>query len=230
MSCTQCDGVEYQFDPAAARRSLRKYRRRGPDRTTRLLIEDIRAALESLDARGTALLDIGAGVGVIQHELLDGRVASAVHVDASSAHMTVAREETERRGHGSRTSFVHGDFVALAETLAAADVVTLDRVICCYHDMESLVGRSARKASRLYGAVYPRGAAWMGLGIAACNAFMWLKRSPFRVFMHDPAAIDATLRAAGLERRSLRRTLGWEVVVYARPLAALQGGANPSFG
>lgn len=220
MSCTQCDGVEYQFDPAVAKRSLRRYRRRGPDRTTRLLVEDLRAALESLDARGTTLLDIGAGIGVIQHELLEGAVESAVHVDASSAHMTVAREETERRGHSARTTFVYGDFVALADTLATANVVTLDRVICCYHDMESLVGRSARKATLLYGAVYPRGVAWMGFGIAAFNAFQRLRRSPFRVFMHDPLAIDAALRAAGLERRSLRRTLGWEVVVYARPLLA----------
>jgi hypothetical protein len=36
------------------------------------------------------------------------------------------------------------------------------------------------------------------------------------VFLHPPASIDAELRAAGLERLSLRRTLGWEVVVYKR--------------
>ena len=218
MACTQCEGVEQQFDPKAARRSLRRYRRRGPDKTTRLLIQDLRAALEALDARDTLLLDIGAGVGAIHHELLDGRVGRAVHVDASSSHIEVAREETARRGHETRTSFVYGDFVALADTLPEADIVTLDRVICCYHDMTGLVDRSARKALRLYGAVYPRDTIWMGIGIAAINAFQRLTRSAFRVYQHDPGAIDAELRAAGLERRSVRRTLGWEVVVYARPL------------
>src|SRR5687767_13917293 len=221
MACTQCEGVEQQFDPKTARRSLRRYRRRGPDKTTRLLIQDLRAALEALDARDALLLDIGAGVGAIHHELLDGRVGRAVHVDASSSHLEVAREETARRGHDARTSFVYGDFVAIADTLPDADIVTLDRVICCYHDMTGLVNQSARKALRFYGAVYPRNTVWVGIGIAAVNAFQRLTRSAFRVFHHDPAAIDATLRAAGLERRSMRHTLGWEVVVYTRHLNAV---------
>ena len=36
------------------------------------------------------------------------------------------------------------------------------------------------------------------------------------------AAIDAVLRASGLERRAERQTLGWQVVVYERraPLAS----------
>ena len=217
MSCTQCDGVEQQFDSGAAKKSLRRFRRRGPDRTTQLLIDALRVALKASDARDTVLLDIGAGVGAIHHELLDGPVAQVIHVDASTAHLAAAREETDRRGHGARVRFVHGDFVSIANTVPAADVVTLDRVICCYDDMRQLVGRSAEKAGRLYGAVYPRGVAWMRFALSVINVVQRLKRSAFRVFPHDPVAIDAELRAAGLERRSVRRTLAWEVVVYHRP-------------
>jgi len=216
MACTQCDGIDREFDPAVARRSLRRYRRRGPDKSTRLLIEALRAAVDGLDLRNAALLDIGGGVGAIQHELLDGRVARATHVDASSAYLVAAREEAERRGHTARTSFVFGDFVSLAETLPAAEIVTLDRVICCYPDMPALVSQSAQKATRLYAAVYPRRGAWMGLGLAAINAFQRVRRSGFRVFHHDPDAIDAVLHSAGLERQSLRRTIAWEIVVYER--------------
>lgn len=216
MTCTQCDGVEQQFGASAAKKSLKRYRRRGPDATTRLLIDGLRVALEASDARDIVLLDIGAGVGVIHHELLDGPVAHAIHVDASTAHLAVARDETDRRGHGAHVRFLHGDFVAIADTVPAADVVTLDRVICCYDDMDQLVARSAEKAGRLYGAVYPRGVAWMRFAVSVVNVVQRLKRSAFRVFPHDPVAIDAALRAAGLERRSIRRTLGWEVVVYQR--------------
>jgi magnesium-protoporphyrin O-methyltransferase len=216
MACSQCDGVEQMFDPAEARKALRRFRRRGPDRTTRLLIEDLRAALAASDARDVVLLDIGAGVGAIHHDLLDGPVSRVVHVDASSAHLAVAREETERRGHGPRVEFVHGDFVEMANSVSVADVVTLDRVICCYDDMEGLVSRSADKAGRLYGAVYPRQVTWMRIGIAGINLIQRLKRSAFRVFLHDPSSIDRTLRGAGLEQTSKRRTLGWEVVVYTR--------------
>ena len=54
--------------------------------------------------------------------------------------------------------------------LPAATIVTLDRVICCYPDMERLVRTSAEKARRLYGAVYPRERWWARVGVALMNA------------------------------------------------------------
>jgi 2-polyprenyl-3-methyl-5-hydroxy-6-metoxy-1,4-benzoquinol methylase len=216
MSCAQCQGIEHQFGSAAVRRKLRQYRRRGPDKTTRLLIEAVRAALVARDVQDATLLDIGAGLGAIHHALLDGRVSRAVHIDASEAQLAAAREETERRGHGGRVEFLHGNFVDMAPGIPPADIVTLDRVICCYDDMPGLVSRSVEKATRLYGAVYPRDVAWMRIAIAGLNVFERVKRSTFRVFLHDPPAIDAELRAAGLTRLSVRETLGWQVVVYRR--------------
>ena len=216
MACAQCEGIELQFGQAAARKKLRQFRRRGPDRTTRLLVAALRTALDDMDARAAVLLDIGAGVGAIHHELLDGQVERAIHLDGSTAHLAAAREEAERRGHGPRVEFVHGDFVDLASTIPAADVVTLDRVICCYHDMERLVGLSAQKAGRLFGAVYPRDVRWMRIALGVINLVQRLKRSGFRVFLHSPTAIDGVLRIAGLERHAVQRTPGWEVVIYER--------------
>ena len=216
MTCSQCSGIEEQFNDAIARKSLKRFRRRGPDRTTRLLIEGLRLELDRDRKPGTRLLDIGAGVGVIHHVLLTDSVERAVHIDASTAHLTAAREETERRGHNELVEFMRGDFVDIADQVAPADVVTLDRVICCYHDMPRLVRLSAGHARRLYGAVYPRGTVLMRAGIAAINLLMRIKRSPFRTFQHNPVEIDAVLRAAGLQRRHIRRSFGWEIVVYER--------------
>ena len=216
MSCSQCSGIEDQFDAAAVRKKLRQFRRRGPDHTTRLLIDGVRAALEASDLRDGVLLDIGGGIGAIHHALLDGRVTRAIHVDASTAQIAAAREETERQGHSAKVEFVAGDFVAVADQVPKADVVTLDRVICCFDDMDGLVSRSAGKTGRFYGAVFPRKVAWMRVAIAALNVLQRLKRTTFRVFLHDPAAIDRALRAAGLAPRSERHTLGWHVVVYER--------------
>ena len=216
MTCSQCVGVEQQFDRAEAERARRRFRRRGPDRSTRLLIDALRAALSTRESAETLLLDIGGGVGAIHHELLDGPVRRAIHVDASPAYIAVASEESERRGHHGRVDFVSGDFVVAADSVPAADVVTLDRVICCYHDMQALVSQAGSKATRLFGAVYPRQAAWMRVGIASINLIQRIRQRTFRVFLHDPGSIDLVLRAAGLERLSMRRTLGWEVVVYGR--------------
>jgi magnesium-protoporphyrin O-methyltransferase len=217
MPCAQCSAIEEQFDAPTARAQLRKLRRRGPDRTTRMLLDDLRSVMAGEYSAGL-LLDIGAGIGAIHHTLLDQGIERAIHVDASSAYLDAAREEAERRGHRDRVEFRRGDFVELAAEVPVADVVTLDRVICCYPEMRELVTRAGERARTLFGAVFPREGWWVRLGLAAINAFMTLRRSTFRVHLHSPAEIDAILRSLGLRRRTLRRTLTWEVVVYERPL------------
>lgn len=217
VTCRQCEGIERQFGRRTAQWELRRFRKRGPAATTRMLID----ALRREGVTDASILDVGGGIGAIYHELLASAGArDAVHVDVSPDYLRVAREEAERRGHADRVEFVRGDFVEVAPARAAADVVTLDRVICCYPDMERLVALSAAKARRLLGAVYPREAWWMRAAAAAINVISGVRRSAFRTYLHPPAAIDAVLRAHGLERRSFRRTLGWEVVVYARRAAA----------
>ena len=53
MSCSQCAGIEVEFDHAKVAKKLRRFQRRGPDKTTRLLIEALRVALGSGEARDT---------------------------------------------------------------------------------------------------------------------------------------------------------------------------------
>ena len=216
MSCCHVDGIQDQFNEKAVAKTLKRYRRRGPDRTTQLLIAALRRALDERDLRNASLLDVGGGVGAIHHALLDGRVARATHVDASWAQIGAAKVETAQRGHGERVEFIAGDFVSVAGQIKPADIVTLDRVICCYDDMPRLVDASAAKAGRLYGAVYPRAVRWMRIAMAAINVWMKMKRSTFRVFLHPPSAIDERLRAGGLRRRSVDYAMGWEVAVYER--------------
>jgi magnesium-protoporphyrin O-methyltransferase len=210
--CPQCVGIEEQFGRKRAARELRRYRRRGPDRPTRLLIEALRAQ----GVEGLTLLDVGGGVGAIQHELMHAGARSATHVDASAAYLEAARDEARRRGHAERITRLHGDFVELAEHVPAADVVTLDKVICCYPEMERLVAESAARARELYGLVYPRERVALRVGLRLGNAFLRLRGSPFRAYLHSSAAVDATVRDQGLRRLSYRTTAMWQIVVYGR--------------
>ncbi|HET7581239.1 MAG TPA: class I SAM-dependent methyltransferase, partial [Candidatus Limnocylindria bacterium] len=148
-----CCAIDYDehFNAEDARRDVLEYRAHGPDGSTRRLLD----ALIAQGATSGTLLDIGGGVGVIQLELLEAGMTSSVDVDASAPFIAAARAEAEERGLGDRTSYRHGDFVALADSVEPADVVTLDRVICCYPDAVRLVSRSAERARRLYGLVYP---------------------------------------------------------------------------
>jgi 2-polyprenyl-3-methyl-5-hydroxy-6-metoxy-1,4-benzoquinol methylase len=209
-----CQGVDEVFGDKTARHDLRRYRKRGPSRQTRVLLDAIRR--EGVEQ--ASVLDIGGGIGAIQQELLAAGAAHATAVEASHAYMRVAQSEAERRGTAARVSYRTGDFVAIAADVEPADVVTLDRVICCYPDMESLVSRSADRARRVYGLVYPQDAWWVRLGIRASNLMLRLSRRAFRAHAHRTAAVDAVARAHGLEP-ALRRRVGpiWQVALYTRP-------------
>jgi len=113
------------YDPKRAASELRRYREKGPIPSTRALIE----ALVAEGVEGATLLDIGGGIGAIQHELLDAGVTHATSVDASAPYLSAARSECKRRGHDGRVTYLHGDFVELAESVPPADIVTLDRVV-----------------------------------------------------------------------------------------------------
>jgi magnesium-protoporphyrin O-methyltransferase len=212
MSSCQCSGIERCFTPQRVTNELERYRKRGPAKSTRLLVD----ALREQGIEGLTLLDIGGGVGAIIHALLQAGAREATDVDASSAYLTVAQEEAQRRGLAERISFQHGDFVALAATLPRADMVTLDRVICCYDDMPALVRLSAARAEKFYGVVYPRDTWWTRLFIRVQNVFMRTMRAPMRFFVHPSASVEAIVRAQGLERRFYRTAGPWQVVVYAR--------------
>jgi 2-polyprenyl-3-methyl-5-hydroxy-6-metoxy-1,4-benzoquinol methylase len=212
MTCPHCRGVDKIFDQGTAERDLKAYRAHGPGTTTRLLI----AALKAAGIADLTLLDIGGGVGAVQHELLKDGARSAIAIDASSAYLHSARQEAERQGYTDRIAYHQGDFVELAPQLPQADIVTLEKVICCYPDMRALVGLSSARAGKLYGVVFPRDTWWMRLGGLFVNLFLRLQRNAFRFFVHPTAAIEAVVRANGLERSYYRKTLFWQVIVYTR--------------
>lgn len=212
MYCSQCQGIENIFNRKKAESDLKEYRRKGPAATTRLLIEGLKAE----GVEGLTLLDIGSGVGVLPNELLRVGAREATDVDASAAYLEVAKAEAAYQNHADRINYYHGDFLDIAADLSAADIVTLDRVICCYHDMDALVELSSARALKLYGLVLPRESWWLRLGLGLGNLFYRLQRNPFRVYMHPTQKVEAKVRRNGLNRRYIRQTLLWQVMVYAR--------------
>ena len=214
-----CPGAEGIFNDRQAERDLRRYRTKGPKRTTRMLLD----ALTEQGIEGASLLDIGGGVGAIAHEAFPRGAGRATAVDASEPYLRAAREEAERRGHAERIEFLSGDFVALAPEVPQHDVVTLDRSICCYGDMPALVSASVERAGQLYGFVVPRDAWWNRVGIALANTGLRLFGNPFRAFVHAPPAIALRLREQGFERTFLRQTFIWQVEVWRRVSESSRG-------
>lgn len=216
MDCCPTEALDEQFGPRLADAELRRYHRRGPARTTRLLLRGLR---DHLPAHAT-LLDIGGGIGALHHELLASGVTRAWAVEPSAAFMQADKEEALRLGHIERVEFIQADIGAAAATLPEADIVTLDRVVCCDPDYDRLLRLSLGKARRLFAFSYPRDRVGVRAVIAGVNTLRRLRRRRFRVFVHPPERMTTIIRASGFVAVFRARTPVWQVDVYRSGAAA----------
>jgi 2-polyprenyl-3-methyl-5-hydroxy-6-metoxy-1,4-benzoquinol methylase len=200
------------FNRKRAERDLRRYRRRGANDTTRLMVSELRR----WPLEGRRLLDVGGGIGVISKELAGSGLASATMVEASPAYLEVARSEVGSQYGSGLVQFVLGDFAAIAGTLPDADVVTLDRVVCCYPDAEALLRQAAGRARQLLAFTYPRNRWYVRALFVLINLWQRLTGKEFRGFVHAPDRMTAVLEAAGLARTARRETLVWMLDLYHR--------------
>ena len=201
-----------QFDATVARRDLDVYRRKGPDKPTRLLRDGVLAA----QSDQTTLLDVGGGVGALSLELIKAGTTRATLVDASSAYLSGAREEAARTGRSEQLEIVAGDFVALAPTLPRAGVVTMNRVVCCYPDFRALLASALDHAERVFAFSFPKPRWYIRGFVGVANTARAIGGRTFRAFVHDEAAMQALVESRGFRRASRQETLVWQVEVWTR--------------
>ncbi len=212
MTCCHCQLADKEFGEKTARRDLARYRKRGPNATTRELI----SAIKNHRIADATLLDVGSGIGVLTHELLNGAVARATLVDESSAYQAVARDLADEKRTADRCTFVTRDFVDVQPTLPDADLITLDRVVCCYPDVTRLLGAVADTGASWCGLSYPRDRWYIRVAVAMLNAVLWIRRSDFRVFVHPERRMWELLRERGFKVRSESGTFVWKIVLLER--------------
>ncbi|MBI4421864.1 MAG: SAM-dependent methyltransferase, partial [Gemmatimonadetes bacterium] len=133
-----------------------------------------------------------------------------------AAYLAGAADEAQRLAHTGRVQFQSGDFLTLAAALPQADVVTLDRVVCCDPDYVRMLRAAAGRARRLVAFSYPRPRWVTRLMVAGSNAVRRLLGNDFRAYVHAPAAMAAVLEEAGLRRSWTGGTWIWAVEVFER--------------
>lgn len=220
MTCEHCLCAEVEFDHRYAEHAQGEYLDHGPRPTTSTLLTQ----LKKYDLSGSSLLDIGGGVGAIALELLQAGIERAVLVEASSASIRAACRLAKQEGVADRVEPRHGDFLDLHGELEPAEIVTLDRVICCYPNGPALVRYSARQATGWIGLVVPRRRWFIRIGIWCMNAYLWLRGSAFRTFLHDPDMIDEILVSEGFALDFSDQGTFWWTAVYRK--AGLQAGVG----
>lgn len=221
VDCCELDVYDDTFDARRAEERLRDLRANGPNGWTARLV----TALSDGGVDGQTVLDIGAGVGTVHLRLLELGAATATDVDASRPYLAAARAEAERRGLADRVTYHRGDAVRVAAELPPADLVALDRVVCCYPDMPALVRVAAERTRRRLGIVIPRDSAWIRAGVTVSNRWSALTRNPFRVHVHRTDAVLEVAAAEGLTPTSVHRGHFWQTLVLER-----RDGQTPSSG
>ena len=212
MGCCQCQGIENMFDKKAANRQLKRYLKKGPSKTTSMLLD----AINKKGVQGLNFLDIGGGIGAIQYDLIKAGASNGTSIEASSAFIEAVKEETLQNDLVERVSFKHGDFTTMASDVDSADIVTLDKVICCYDDMSELVGLSSKLARKIYAVIYPRDVWWTKLALLMVNFYPRIKGSSFRVFIHPTKKVEEIIFGNGLKRNYYATTLFWQVAIFTR--------------
>jgi len=212
MGCCQCQGIENMFDKKAAKRQLKRYLKKGPSKTTSMLLD----AIHKKGVQGLNFLDIGGGIGAIQYDLIKAGASNGTSIEASSAFFDVVKEEALQNGLAERVNFKQGDFTTTATDVDSADIVTLDKVICCYDDMSELVGLSSKLARKIYAVIYPRDVWWTKLALLMVNFYPRIKGSSFRVFIHPTKKVEEIIFGNGLKRNYYATTLFWQVAIFTR--------------
>jgi magnesium-protoporphyrin O-methyltransferase len=205
MSCCNRRGCERFFGARFARRTASRYRKRGLDKTGRRMV----AFLEQRGIAGASVLEIGGGVGEIQIELLRRGAAHAVNLELSPAYDDEAAVLLDEAGLAGRTTRRLHDIAADPGAVEPADVVVLNRVVCCYPDYERLLTAAADHARQALVFSYPPRNVVSRVVVTLQNLGFRLVRNEFRIFTHPPAAMLAVL-----ERRGLRASFGHKALVW----------------
>jgi 2-polyprenyl-3-methyl-5-hydroxy-6-metoxy-1,4-benzoquinol methylase len=207
---SSCCARDYErvFGRRTAERDARRFRRRGLRGSARTLAE------LAGDVRGSSVLEVGGGVGALEIELLENGAARATNVELASTYEDAARDLLAERGLTDRVERRVSDFVADAADIPRHDVVVMHRVVCCYPDVDALVGAAAARTGRRMVLTYPQERRLVRAAIAAVNAVMRLGGSTFQVHVHPFERIAAA--AHGLELVERRRSgLVWESAAFA---------------
>lgn len=212
MPCNCCEITDSMFDESRAKEDIKYYRKHGPAQQTKLIL----GAVRSLKLKNASLLDIGGGIGTIYHELMQDVIERAIHVDASSAYLKVAEEESVKRGYSEQVQFIHADFTDIEKDIPKVDVVTLDRVVCCYPDYRTLLKAAAEHGSNALVMTYPREVWYVRIGLGLINFFQKLRNDPFRVFIHPIQQMEKLLNEQGFARTKTNNQFVWEMSLYEK--------------
>jgi magnesium-protoporphyrin O-methyltransferase len=207
--CCGPRGHEDLFSTRFSRFRAKRYRKRGLDRTGRRIVAFVTD--QGLD--GASVLEIGGGVGDLALELLLRGAARSTNLELVDAYDADAAELAAEAGLADRVTRRRVDLAATPAAVEPHDIVVLHRVVCCYPDYQRLLGAAAANARKLLVFSHPPRNVTVRAVFGLENLGFRIRRTPFRTFVHDPAAMTAAAQGGGRLQPAYRhRGFVWHVV------------------
>jgi 2-polyprenyl-3-methyl-5-hydroxy-6-metoxy-1,4-benzoquinol methylase len=210
--CCSPKGYQWIFSEKTARADAKSYRRKGLDPTSRRIVDYLKAR----GVQGKTLLEVGGGVGAIQIELLKSGATSAISVELTPTYEQVALELLHEAGFEDRVERKVMDFAHSANEFGVADIVIMNRVICCYPDMPVLAGAAADHAREVLVMSFPRRTWWTRALLVLGNFALRVTRRQFQIFIHPPAQILAEAELHGLRKALDKPGRFWQIAAAQR--------------
>ena len=210
--CCSPQGYRQIFSEKSARADARRYRRKGLDPTSRRIVD----ILKKHGVKDRTLIDVGGGIGAIEIELLKDGLGRAVSVELTPTYEEVASDLLRESGHEDRVERSVMDFAEAGGVIGPADLVVMNRVICCYPDMPRLAGAAADHTRSMLVMSFPNRRWWTRLALSLANLGLRVTRRQFRIFLHMPHLIMATAEQHGLRTRLNEPGRFWQVVALER--------------
>src|SRR5947207_1905923 len=209
--CTQ-KGYRWVFSERLARAEAKRYRRKGLDATSRRIVDFVKQQ----GVEGRTVLEVGGGIGAIQIELLKAGAARAVSVELTPTYEEEAKALLREAGLEERVERRVMDFAAAGAAVEGADIVIMNRVICCYPDMPRLAGMASDHARELLVMSFPKRTWWMRIAMFLANMILSATRREFHIFLHPPNSILATSTRHGLRSVLNKSGVVWTVATLRR--------------
>jgi len=212
MDCCTPKGYGWAFSERSAQGQARRYRRRGLDVVSSRLVRLLRE--RSLE--GCSLLEVGGGVGAIQIELLKAGISSAMSIELTPTYEAAAAALLREAGFDDLVDRRVLDFALAGSNVPPADIVVLNRVICCYPDMPTLAGAAADHARRILVMSFPKERWWTRFAFGIGNLALRIGRREFQMFLHPPERVLEVARQHGLITAAIDVGHFWQVVTLER--------------
>lgn len=162
------------------------------------------------------VLEIGGGVGALQAELLKRGAANGEVVELVNAYRPFALELARAAGVADRTAFRVADVLGDPASVDPADIVMLNRVVCCSAEGPALVAVAAGLTRDMLLLSYPRAsvvARWLS---RAQHAIFRLLRRKYRFYIRSERVILGAAEGAGLTVVARERGAIWEYTLLKR--------------